>query len=205
MPVLIDPLQRQSGRMPGPVVSSATPAPSAAPASRSPFPDWAIGVLVGTLLLCVVVYIPYRRHKRKKGTGEHAPAWPHPSELTPPPPVEPLTVWVPPVGQVTLWTPPRAREPAPQPVVKKAAPFEPDTLARFTTSGPQREQPCSVCLEPLGAQVLAAGACGHAFHAICIARWLTKDDTRSCPVCRAPFAGPLVAADTGTPPLVPVE
>jgi hypothetical protein len=44
---------------------------------------------------------------------------------------------------------------------------------------------CPVCLE-LGCGAVAA--CGHAFHAACIARWLARATT--CPVCRADLLAP---------------
>jgi hypothetical protein len=44
---------------------------------------------------------------------------------------------------------------------------------------------CAVCLD-LGCG--AVTACGHAFHAACIARWLARATT--CPVCRADLLAP---------------
>lgn len=54
----------------------------------------------------------------------------------------------------------------------------------FTVTGEQALQACAICLEPFGWRRIAAGPCGHQFHAGCITGWLAHDGT-SCPVCRA--------------------
>jgi hypothetical protein len=48
-----------------------------------------------------------------------------------------------------------------------------------------KAEKCPVCLD-LGSG--AVTACGHAFHAACIARWLAHATT--CPVCRADLLAP---------------
>jgi hypothetical protein len=56
---------------------------------------------------------------------------------------------------------------------------------------------CPICLERLASERLGrlerlgrvgVGACGHAFHAACIARWFARAAT--CPVCRADLRAP---------------
>ena len=48
-----------------------------------------------------------------------------------------------------------------------------------------KAEKCPVCLD-LGCG--AVTACGHAFHAACIARWLAH--AKTCPVCRADLLAP---------------
>lgn len=47
---------------------------------------------------------------------------------------------------------------------------------------------CPICLDTLavGGQV-CAGDCGHPVHESCLFQWLVKDESMSCPVCRASF------------------
>ncbi|RLN42794.1 RING-H2 finger protein ATL74-like [Panicum miliaceum] len=85
-------------------------------------------------------------------------------------------------------------------------------------SSPAPSRECAVCLSelPAGAEegrsgpepaVRALPACGHAFHADCIGRWLPLRP--ECPVCRRPVlladgqqaaAGAVVASATPAPP-----
>ena len=48
---------------------------------------------------------------------------------------------------------------------------------------------CSICIAPHARRGSVKLACGHCFHAQCIARWLGR--ARTCPVCRGPV-GPNV-------------
>ena len=50
---------------------------------------------------------------------------------------------------------------------------------------------CSICIAPHDRRGSVKLACGHCFHAPCIARWLGR--ARTCPVCRGP-----VRPDNGT-------
>jgi hypothetical protein len=43
---------------------------------------------------------------------------------------------------------------------------------------------CSICIAPHASRGSVKLACGHCFHAQCIARWLGR--ARTCPVCRGP-------------------
>ena len=58
---------------------------------------------------------------------------------------------------------------------------------------------CSICIAPHARRGSVKLACGHCFHAQCIARWLGR--ARTCPVCRGPVGpvGPI--ADESTRPL----
>jgi hypothetical protein len=56
---------------------------------------------------------------------------------------------------------------------------------------------CSICIAPHARSGSVKLACGHCFHAQCIARWLGR--ARTCPVCRGPV-GP-VGHDESTRPL----
>jgi hypothetical protein len=47
---------------------------------------------------------------------------------------------------------------------------------------------CSICIAPHARRGSVKLACGHCFHAQCIARWLGR--ARTCPVCRGPV-GPV--------------
>lgn len=50
---------------------------------------------------------------------------------------------------------------------------------------------CPICLDPLNANgQVCAGDCGHPVHETCLFQWLVKDDSMSCPVCRASFQIP---------------
>ena len=56
---------------------------------------------------------------------------------------------------------------------------------------------CSICIAPHARRGSVKLACGHCFHAQCIARWLGR--ARTCPVCRGPV-GP-GGTDESTGPL----
>ena len=62
---------------------------------------------------------------------------------------------------------------------------------------------CSICIAPHARRGSVKLACGHCFHAQCIARWLGR--ARTCPVCRGPVGsvGPVgpVGPDESTRPL----
>lgn len=50
---------------------------------------------------------------------------------------------------------------------------------------------CPICLDPLNANgQVCAGDCGHPVHETCLFQWLVKDESMSCPVCRASFQIP---------------
>jgi hypothetical protein len=53
---------------------------------------------------------------------------------------------------------------------------------------------CTICIAPHARRGSVKLACGHCFHAQCIARWLGR--ARTCPVCRGP-----VGTDESTRPL----
>ncbi|KAJ1278173.1 hypothetical protein BS78_04G058700 [Paspalum vaginatum] len=63
----------------------------------------------------------------------------------------------------------------------------------FPAAAADAADPCAVCLEAAraGERWRALPSCGHAFHAACVDRWLSRSP--ACPVCRAAVA---VAAST---------
>lgn len=46
---------------------------------------------------------------------------------------------------------------------------------------------CPICLESLASGQVCTGSCGHPVHEACLLQWVIKDDSMSCPVCRASF------------------
>jgi hypothetical protein len=59
-------------------------------------------------------------------------------------------------------------------------------------------QQCPICLEHADAP--AALACGHAFHAGCVTRWLSRSVRSTCPICRAPVKRSRKNKETESPP-----
>jgi len=48
----------------------------------------------------------------------------------------------------------------------------------------RQQQPCPICLEPVGARAWRELACGHCFHEGCILRWVQSAHHPHCPLCR---------------------
>ena len=58
-----------------------------------------------------------------------------------------------------------------------------DARPKAHTFDAAEAQECAICLSHTSSP--AALACGHAFHATCIARWLALSAHATCPICRA--------------------
>ena len=50
--------------------------------------------------------------------------------------------------------------------------------------GDDEDRVCCICTDPVRRRARSLRACGHTFHAKCIAGWLTRNI--SCPLCRTP-------------------
>ena len=60
-------------------------------------------------------------------------------------------------------------------------------LSSFYLRNELGEEVCPVCLEQLNMQKVSCGPCSHYVHTECLKRWLSKDKSKSCPVCRANY------------------
>lgn len=65
-----------------------------------------------------------------------------------------------------------------------------EVLLTFPPKECHNGEHCPICLDDLvSGTVLAALPCMHAAHLECLTRWLHKDQSMSCPVCRVPGQG----------------
>ncbi|KAI0565943.1 Zinc finger RING-type [Gracilaria domingensis] len=64
-----------------------------------------------------------------------------------------------------------------------------DTEDLFSFEAPEKEKqnPCPICLGPLGDEQVSTGQCLHLIHSSCLKGWLAKDLKSACPVCRIPY------------------
>lgn len=74
-----------------------------------------------------------------------------------------------------------------------------DDLNSFIVENEKKDDPCPVCLEPIGDQPVSTGQCLHLCHTSCMKSWLAKDRTVSCPVCRVTLHDAVSIDDTLQP------
>ena len=70
------------------------------------------------------------------------------------------------------------------PTIRTACGIE---LSSFELRSELGEEACPVCLEQLNMQRVSCGPCSHYVHSECLKRWLSKDKSKSCPVCRTNY------------------
>ena len=62
-----------------------------------------------------------------------------------------------------------------------------EDLQSFPLTGKHGEEVCPVCFDKLKEQMVSVGQCLHFVHTSCLKKWLSRDKSKACPVCRAGY------------------